>query len=46
MGVQGQWPSRGLEVLVEEVRRGQWVKERVVWGPRMKSVSSRESKTL
>ena len=46
MGAQGQWPSRGLEVLVEEVRRGQWVKERVVWGPRMKSVSSRESKTL
>ena len=46
MGVQGQRPSRGLEVLVEEVRRGQWVKERAVWGPRMKSGSSGESKTL
>lgn len=46
MGVQGQRPSRGLEVLVEEVRRGRCVKEREVWGPRMKSGLSRESKTL
>lgn len=35
MGVQGQHPSRGLEVLVEEVRRGRCVKEREVWGPRI-----------
>lgn len=40
MGVQGQQPSGGLEVLVGEVRRGRWVKERAVWGPRMKSGSS------